>query len=313
MDNAQNTPKRDHRWQSIFENVPSDLLSNLAKTRKGYKLENLTKGQEALVDEVFRVCDSKTLDLLYAQFSGLDGPVWYYVPKSHITKRAAMDAMRKNTYPSLPQDGVEPDIGPKPLLYRVEERTDAVLFHFAAKDTVQNIRTGFEKRTTIEVMNLYTAVLHFSDPRLVVVGPYTAEKANAVVAEFQENIKPEVAWECVKAKRGLRRAFYDALKAALKANLIDTKRHDPSGDYETVALESRMKHPDLENVPSFRKQYLDADSIYDVLEFRFANPIGLEEKTHVKFGSPAGRFSFRARTSLAAIYHFETLVYGVLL
>ncbi len=312
MDGSNNPPTRDHRWQSIFDNVPSDFLLRLATTRKGYKPENLTKGQEVLVDEIFRICDTKILDLLYAQFTGLEGPVWYYTPSSSVTRKSIMDSVKVVNLNSILQDGQTPDIGHKPELYGIEERPDAILFHFAAKDSVQNIRTGLRERTTVEVLNLYTSVLHFSDPRLVLIGPYTAEKANAVTAELQESLQLSVAWELVKAKRGERRSFYDSVKAALKANLIETKRHDPSGDYETVALEARSKHPDLEKVPAFRKQYLDADSVYDVLEFVFANPVGIDETTHAKFGSPFGRFSFRARTSLAAVYHFEQIVYGVL-
>lgn len=280
--------------------------------RKGYKPENLTKGQEVLVDEIFRICDAETLDLLYSQFTGLEGPVWYYTPSSSVTRKSVMDSMKAVNLNTTLQNGQTSDIGRKPEMYRIEARSDAILFHFAAKDSVQNIRTGLRERTPVEVLNLYTSVLHFSDPRLVLVGPYTAEKANAVTAVLQESLQLNVAWELAKGMRGEKRSFYDSVKAALKANLIETKRHDPSGDYETVALESRSKYPDLEKVPAFRKQYLDADSVYDVLEFVFANPIGIDEATHVKFGSPFGRFNFRARTSLAAIYHFEQIVYGVL-
>jgi hypothetical protein len=106
--------------------------------------------------------------------------------------------------------------------------------------------------------------------------------------------------------------LYNSLKTKLKAYLIDTKRLDPSGDYKTVALESRQRQPDLEQVSNFRKQYLEADSLYDVLQFSLSNPVGINETTHVKMGRPFGRFTFAARTSLAAIYHFEKTLYAVL-
>lgn len=311
QDRADPNPKRDSRWQSIFDNVPSDFLLNLAKTRKDYKLENLTKGQEALVDEIFRVCDQKTLDSLYEQFLGTDGAIWYYAPTGTITKEALFDAIGHHISSEL-LAGIEPALGHEPSLYRVEKRHSVFVFCFAARDSIQHIRTGLGERTTVEGLSLYTAVLHFSSPRMAIMGPYTTERANAVAAKLQDSLKSDVAWECVKPKRGERRKFYDSMKAALNANLIETKRYDPSGDYETVALEARSKHPDLEDVSSFREQYLNADSVYDVLEFRVANPVGIDETTHVKFGSPFGRFSFRTRTSLAAIYHFEKSLYGVL-
>jgi len=301
---------RTPQWQSVFDNVPPDFLMELVKIQKHYKLENLTKGRESLVDEVFRVCDKKTLDSLSEQFIGLEGPVWYYRPKADLTKDELLRSVRANVTSAL-SDGLQPSLGQKPTLYKVEHRGSTYLFRFAAKDQVKQIRVGFTESATIEGVSFYTSVLHFSNPQLVIVGPFTSEKANAVASEFQESLKSDVAWECAKPKRGKRRSFYSAMKSALRANLADTRRHDPMGDYETIAMEARSKQPDIEKVPSFHK-YVDAESIYDVLEFKFMNPVGIPEKTHVKFGSPFGRFSFRTRTSLAAIRHFETILYAVL-
>ena len=161
-------------------------------------------------------------------------------------------------------------------------------------------------------MNEYVAVIHFSEPKLLVLGPYATEKANAVASQVGTTLQLDVEFECLKPKRGGGRDMYQALKSELRAYLIDTKRLDPSGDYQTVALEARPKYPDLEQVTHFRKQYLAADSLYDVLQFTVSNPLGIPETTHVKMGRPFGRFTFAARTSLAAIYHFEKTLYAVL-
>jgi len=176
--NLASTP-RDYRWQRIFDNVPSEFLTNLAKSRKGHKLENLTKGQEVLVDEVFRVCDSKMLTSLYEQFVGLNGPVWYYAPESRITRKAVSDAVHQNVEARLANVGTA-ITGRTPQLYRVDSQTDSILFQFSAVYGVQNIRTGLSEHTKVEVLNEYTSIVHFSDPRMIVVGPYTSEKAASV-------------------------------------------------------------------------------------------------------------------------------------
>jgi len=93
---------------------------------------------------------------------------------------------------------------------------------------------------------------------------------------------------------------------------VETKRHDPSGNYKTITLQSRAKYPDLETVPDFRKSYLDADSMYDVLEFTCTNALGVSETVDVRFGYPFGRFSFRAATSLSAITYFEQKIRALL-
>jgi hypothetical protein len=305
-------PPKDYRWQSVFENVPSEFLMRLAAAQKGHKPENLTKGQEELVDEIFRVCPEKTLQELYQQFPGIEGAAWFYSDGGKFFDEAHVRRGIKENVDDDLKEGIEPQIKKEPTLYRVDERDNTVLFHYAAQDSAQNIRTGLGKRTRVEVVNEYVAVIHFSDPKLLIFGPYTTERANSVASEVGPTLELDVEFECLKPKRGEGRSLYQSLKSKLKAYLIDTKRLDPSGDYATVALEARPKYPDLEQVPNFRKQYLEADSLYDVLQFTVSNPVGITETTHVKMGRPFGRFTFAARTSLAAIYHFEKTLYAVL-
>jgi hypothetical protein len=310
--NDQSAPQKDARWQSIFENVPSEFLTKLALAQEGYKPENLTKGQEDLVNEVFRVCDEQTIQELYEQFPGIEGAVWFYSQDNKFFDESHVRTSIKDNIDEDLEAGTEPEIQKEPTLYRVDQRERTVLFHFAARDSAQNIRTGLGQRTRVEVVNEYVAVIHFSDPKLLIFGPYTSDRANAVASRIGPTLELDVEFECLKPKRGEGRDLYQALKSKLKAYLIDTKRLDPSGDYKTVALESREKHPDLEQVPNFRKQYLEADSLYDVLQFSISNPVGVPETTHVKMGRPFGRFTFAPRTSLAAIFHFEKTLYAVL-
>ncbi|HWS17276.1 MAG TPA: hypothetical protein VN223_04645 [Candidatus Elarobacter sp.] len=310
--NDQKAPQKDHRWQSVFDYVPCEFLMKLAFSQKNHKPENLTKGQEELVNEIFRVCGEDTIQKLYEQFPGIEGTVWFY---SHESKVFDELHIKRSISENIDDDlkaGIDPQIQKEPTLYRVDQLDNTVLFHFAAKDSAQNIRTGLGQRTRIEVVNEYVAVVHFSVPKLLIFGPYTTDRANAVAAKIGKTLELDVEFQCVKPKRGEGRFLYQALKSRLKAYLIDTKRLDTSGDYKTVALESREKHPDLEKVPNFRKQYLDSESLYDVLQFSISNPLGVSEKTHVKMGRPFGRFTFAPHTSLAAIYHFEKTLYAVL-
>jgi hypothetical protein len=310
--NDQQAPQKDHRWQAIFDNVPSEFLTKLAGAQKGYKPENLTKGQEELVNEIFRVCNEEIIQELYEQFPGLEGPVWFYEHDSKVFDESHVKRSIKENVDEDLQAGIKPEIQKEPTLYRCDMRGDTVMFHFAARDSAQNVRTGLDQTTRMEVVNEYVAVIHFSDPKLLIFGPYTAERTNAVASKIGTVLELDVDFACLKPKRGEGRSLYQALKSRLKAYLIDTKRLDPTGDYKTVALESRDRHPDLEEVPNFRKHYLEADSLYDVLEFTVSNPIGISERTHVKMGRPWGRFAFAPRTSLAAIYHFEKTLYAVL-
>lgn len=310
--NDQPAPQKDYRWQSVFDNVPSDFLIKLAAAQKDHKPENLTKGQEELVDEIFRVCPEAILQELYQQFPGIEGAVWFYADDRGVFDEAHVRRGIKENIDDDLRKGIEPQIQKEPTLYRADERENTVLFHYAAQDSAQNIRTGLGKRTRVEVVNEYVAVIHFSDPKLLIFGPYTTERANAVASRVGSTLELDVEFECLKPKRGEGRSMYETLKSKLKAYLIDTKRLDPSGDYATVALEARTKYPDLEQVPNFRKQYLDADSLYDVLKFTISNPVGIRETTQVKIGRPFGRFTFPVRTSLAAIYHFEKTLYAVL-
>ncbi len=311
MNEATQAKNRDPRWQRIFDNVPSDFLLSLVRSNPKHKLENLTKGHEVMVDEIFRICTSTTIDLLCEQFPGLEGMVWFFKPEAQLSKKQVNDAAAKVMTPAL-RDGTQPQLGREPRLYKAKQGQHSIDFEFAAKDAVQHLRTGFDQRMDVEVINFYRAIIHFSEPRLIVFGPYTGERANAVAVELSKILKLDAEVTYLKAKRGEGKGFYRTLKTALGANLIETKRHDPSGDYETVALEARHQQPDLEKVPSFQKRYLQADSVYDVLQFDCDNPVGIKETSHVKFGRPFGRFNFRARTSLAAIRHFEETLYDVL-
>jgi hypothetical protein len=301
--------QRDSRWQAVLENVPLDFLANLAKAHRGHKLENLTKGHESLVNEIFRLYDGAQIDLLLEQFPGVDGPIWFYRSEEKLTPEVARS--RLNTILSTPVTKSRL-LDRTPSLFNVDVRGNGFFFRYAARDRVQNLSVGLNERERIETVNYYTALLHFSDPKLIVVGPYTSERAKAVSAQWQSDVLLGIEWVCLKPNRGEGKDFYHKLKASLKADLIDTRRHDPAGDYETVAMESRPGKPDLETVGNFKKAYFDAEFVYNVLRFSVPNPIGIIEQTHVKFGRPFGRFSFKSRTSVAAFKHFEKVLNDVI-
>lgn len=61
MNTSNGVPQPDGRRQTILSNVLAGFLFDLATAQKGYKLENLTKGHDSIVDEVFRVCSNGTI------------------------------------------------------------------------------------------------------------------------------------------------------------------------------------------------------------------------------------------------------------
>lgn len=303
--------KRDARWQRVFLNVPAELLRDLAKSTVGHRVAELYKDKEALVDEVFRVCSAQTFTNLGEEFPGpVNFSVWFY--HSDVDARSMGSSL--NRLDGNLRQGIKPTLDAVPRIYRVEEFSGKTVFRLAAKDTAQQLSTGFDEKTTVELVNYYAAVLEETGSfTLLVFGPYAKQKANAVSETLATNLGMPESWQLLTPKRGESRQFYEKLKATLKAFLIETKRHDPTGNYETIALESKHGKPDLEDVPNFQKNYSQADSYYDVLQYTCTNRFGLKETTHVKFGYPHGRFSFRADTSLSAVKHFESKVRGLLL
>lgn len=303
--------KRDVHWQRVFLNVPAEVLRDLAKSTPEHRLEKLYKDKEILVDEVFRVCSAQILRTLEEEFPGPDNfCVWFY--HSDIGDASMVSSLRK--LDGKLKQGIKPNLEAVPKIYRVEEFSDRTIFRLAAKDTEQQLSTGFDEKTTVELVNYYTVVLERTKSfTLLVFGPYAKQKAKAVSSATAGGLNIVEGWQLLTPKRGQSRDFYEKLKRALKAFLIETKRHDPTGNYETVALESKHGKPDLEDVPNFQKNYAAADSYYDVLQFTCTNRLGLKETTHVKFGYPHGRFAFRTDTSLSAVLHFENKVRGLLL
>lgn len=304
---TMSVPKsKDPRRKRILENVPIEILTALARSYKAHKLENLTKGEETLLDEVFRLAGESTIQTLLEEFPGPDNfHVWFFRNDNDRTTNQMTRAIDTHTTREL-REGVNPtQIGTEPILYHIEEAGDATIFRLAAQDSTQRISTGFGEKTEIAVVNFYTGAFHKNDGSVLIFGPYASSKARSLADELDSTLELKGRWVLVKPKRGKSRELYEQLKHALDASLIETKRLDPSGDYQTVALEARQRHPDLESVPSFRKQYLHAESIYDILEFKCENGLGIDETSHVRFGRPHGRFSFKPRTSMSVIYYFK--------
>jgi hypothetical protein len=302
------TAARDARWERIVENAPSDLLIALAKKCPGHSLDKLYNDQETRVDEVFRVCDSNTIDTLYVEFpqpSNLVG--WLYEAEGNVTKREINNALDRLVKRDL-TDGVKPNIEKKPTIYKVERSESSVLFRWVAADRQQNLPVAFGESESIAVLSYYEAILHFSDVEALVFGPFSAHIAADVMSEMDLFLGTNGQWKLLKPTIGQSREFYSAIKKSLGALLIETKRHDLTGDYQTVALQARDKNPDLEQVPSFKKLYLEADSYYDVLEYKCKNAFGFSETVNVKFGRPFGRFTFAPNPSISAIRYFRSKV-----
>jgi hypothetical protein len=293
----------------LLRNVPPETIRALAKTCQGYSLKKLHEDKEALVDELIRVCDRKKIEVLCDEFFTAEHlTTWFFTPehsfsKEYLSKHVSQlvtDSERKGLSPE--QVGVEPE------LYRVEEKSDLLVFHYVARDQNQNLALSFGEKTKTPTLSYYSAIVHFSEPCILVFGPYAASKAQAVVNQLDSKLELKQTWTPIKPDRGLARDFYKKLKAKLGANLVETKRQDPKGNYRTVALQSKHKEPDLEKVVDFQNRYLHAESYYDVLEFSCKNALGLPEVVHVKFGHPFGRFTFRAGTPLSGIIYVEKYV-----
>lgn len=196
------------------------------------------------------------------------------------------------------------NLGEEPQLHKAEELSNAVVFRYAARDTKQNLPTSFGGKEPIWLVNYYSVVLHYSDVRALVCGTYAAGKARRVLDQMDSWLGLTGKWFLLKPGRGKSRDFYNKIKRELNAYLIETKRHDPAGNYKTVALQARDRNPNLEQVANFRRDYLHADSYYDVLEYKCKNRLGLQETTWVKFGQPFGRFTFKSETSMSAMHFF---------
>ena len=204
--------------------------------------------------------------------------------------------------------GIKPKIEEKPTIYKVETSASGALFRLVAGDREQNLPVSFGESESIRVLSYYDAVLHFSDTQAIVFGPYSARRADRVLSELDSFLGISGQWKLLKSGTGKSREFYSGLKKKIGGLLVETKRHDPTGDYRTITLEARDKYPDLEDVPNFKKYYLEADSYFDVLEYRCKNALGFGETVNVKFGHPFGRFTFGPNPSVSAIRHFQSKV-----
>lgn len=296
----------------LSENVPRDILVDVAKQQRGHKVEELYKDTEDLVNEVLRVCTADTIRLLYEEFPSFDNlAVWFYETEGPETKQELRSITEKRVSSSL-REGRVPKLGEQPTLYRVDSLSNGFIFRYAAADAMQKLSLTFGKEEPVRLVNYYSAVFHFGGACLLVVAPYAASKALEVAHEILTFLRIESAWTLLKPGRGRSKEFYNKIKKGLHAFLVETKRHDPSGNYKTIALEARHKEPDLERVSDFKKNYLHADSYWDVLQFTCKNQLGLSETARVKFGYPFGRFSFRSGTSLSAILYFASKLRGVL-
>jgi len=302
------TFERDARWRRIFENVPSEPLIALAKKCPGHSLEKLYQDQEARVDEVLRVCDPETIAKIYEEFPGpFNYVAWLFTSDSSLTKSDFDRAMKKAVGDEL-LTGIRPKVEEKPKVYKVESFTSGAMFRCVASDREEHLPVSFLEDESIKVLSYYDAVLHFSRFEAVLFGPYSATRAEKVLQELDSFLGISSRWTLLKPGTGQSRNFYKALKKKLGGLLVETKRHDPTGDYRTITLEARDKHPDLEEVPDFKKYYIDADSDFDMLEFRCKNSLGFTESVRVKFGRPHGRFTFGPNPSQSAIRYFQSTV-----
>lgn len=300
--------KRDAGWKHISAYAPVEALRGLAKKQRGYKIENLYQDEETLVDEVFRVCDPKTIQILREEFPVIENHIAWFFRSERQIDRSKVEAVFKDAATSALLEGIVPQLGDRPALYKIEKLSKAFLFRFAASDSTQTLPVSFGEKTTVPLINYYSVYLHYGAVHAVVFGPYAFWKAVNVVRTLESALMLPEAWRLMKPARGASRDFYTKIKRKLEACLVETKRHDPSGDYKTITLQARDGRPDLEGVPHFRSHYLHADSHYDVLQYRCTNALGLSETTHAKFGRPFGRFAFRAGTSVSAMLHFEANV-----
>jgi len=299
------TRQRDHRWQRVLENVPRDLLVDLAKKRPNHRIERLYKDSETLVDEVFRVCRSSTIQTLYEEFPGPEYfAVWFYVTEERLSKSMIEAAWKRKASTALLEGIVPANLAEEPQLHKVEELTRALVFRYAARDSKQNLAVSFGEKEPIWLVSNYSAILHYSDVRALICGSYAARKAKKVLDHLDSWLSLDRKWILLKPRPRQSRDFYNKIKRKLGAYLIRTERHDPAGNYKTVTLRARDRSPDLERVRHFQLHFLNADSYYDVLEYKCKNRLGLQETTWVKFGQPFGRFTFKAETSMSAMHYF---------
>jgi hypothetical protein len=290
----------------LLKNVPPEAIRALAKTCQGHSVKKLFEDKETLVDELIRVCEHKKIEILCDEYLTTEHlTTWFFTPEHSFSEETFSKHVRTRVTADE-RKGLSPkEVGTEPELYRVEEKSDLLIFHYVARDQNQNIALSFGEKTKMPTLSYYSAVIHFSEPSMLVFGPYAASKAEAVVKHLDSKLELNQVWIPIKPERGLSRDFYKKIKAKLGANLVETKRQDPKGHYRTVALQSKNKEPDLEKVSDFQNRYLHAESYYDVLEFRYKNALGLPEVVHAKFGHPFGRFTFKGGTPLSGIILFE--------
>ena len=303
----------DPRFKRILENVPREVLMKLATSQRQHDPEKLSKDKETLLAEVFRTCSAQTIATLYDDYPApANFTVWFFELQDTLSRSAFNAALTEKVPPKVRTGITLQYLSEDPELYQMEEAASGALFRFAAKDGKQNLATEFGERVPVELVNYYTTTVHFSEPSIAVFGPYGRGKAVSIADALLNVLGLKSGVELMAPSRGGSREFYNQVKKTLGAFLVETKRLDPAGNYKTIAWQSRTKQPDLEAVADFKKSHLNADSMYDVLQFTCQNKLGLGETTHVKFGYPLGRFTFKHETSMSAIFYFEDCIRALL-
>ena len=288
--------------------VPPEVLREIIKQQKEYKPEALTKDEETLLNELFRVCpESLLLDLREDYCLLTNTSIRCEAVTTKLNPGKTLRAVDENV-DALPPDAIESET---PLLYDYTVEREFAILKYAARDGHITIQVSLDRAEEQRFINRYDVILHFSKvPFLFFAGAETREKARRLYDKFIEDTSTflEIQSEPLVQPRGKGRPFYWALKSGLSAKLIKTKRDDLRGNYKTITLEARHLKPDLDDVPDFVKHYKDADSYYDVLQFSHKNKVGIVETTHVRFGLPHGLFAFRPGTSLTTVHYcFEKI------
>ncbi len=304
--------RRDEKWERILIHAPRELLVALAKKQPGHRPSEFSKDSEALLDEVFRVCDRKTIETLYEEFPGPQNfSTWFYKPRATLTKTEVEQAAKKHLVANV-SDGVKIQASSELQIYKYEASSSNVVLRYVAADRNQRLSVEFGETQIFRVVSYYDCLFHFSDVVAFVFGPSGSHKSEQIMSAADSRLDLKGSWELLRPKRGESREFYNKIKKSIKGLLIETKRDDPGGDYKTITLESKHKRPDLEQVANFQKYYLHADSYYDVLEYSCKDGFGLLETTNVRFGRPFGRFTFKNGTSLTAISYFQDEISALL-
>src|SRR5262245_49754673 len=110
-ENSKASKPKDPRWHRIADHAPSELVAAIIRNTKGYKIENLTKGTEVLIDELFRVASDGTVQALYEEFPGPDNfAVWFYATDLDLKKPDVDKQISLRIDPRLASERLDIDI-----------------------------------------------------------------------------------------------------------------------------------------------------------------------------------------------------------